>query len=419
MEQLFLVGLNHRTANVDVRECFALTSAPLPDLRTLPSVREFYVLSTCNRVELLVAGDESAPADALRTWAEACGRCSADLAPYTYALRQEEAVHHVLSVASSLDSMILGEPQILGQMKEAYRQAVERGSVGALVNRLLHKAFYTAKRVRTETGVASSAVSISYAAVELAKRIFDTMSTCRAMLIGAGEMAELAATHLMQAGVRQMTVVNRTLSRAEELARAFNARAATFESLAGHLAEADIIISSTGAVAPVITVNTVRGVLGKRRNRPMFFIDIAVPRDIETGVNTLDNVYVYDIDDLNETVAENTRQRQEEARRAERIVRDECAAFMAWYDSLNFQPTIVDLVHRHEAYAEEELARTVKRLGDRADAETVQALQAMLASLVRKINHAPISCLKAAHHEDSVQHTQLLAFTRRLFALDK
>ncbi len=421
MRQLYLIGLNHRTAGVDVREAFALSHCTP---QTWPLVldhciHEAFVLSTCNRVELLLVGSEEAPRAAMRAWASACGRTESELEPHSYIFRQEEAVRHLLSVASSLDSMVLGEPQILGQMKEAYRRSSEAGTVGTLTNRLLHKAFSTAKRVRTETGIAANAVSVSYAAVELAKRIFDDMPACRAMLIGAGEMAELAAAHLLRAGVARITVVNRTLSRAEELARHFNGAAVPFTELSEHLPEADIIISSTGAGQAVINADTVKRTLKKRRYKPMFFIDIAVPRDIDPAVNALDNVYVYDIDDLKETVEENMQQRVHEAQKARTIVEEECAAFMRWLESLELQPTIVALIRRHECYAEEELSRTLKRLGDKADPETVEAVRTMLGALVRKINHAPIAFLKASHHEHTEKQMEAVALTRRLFALDK
>ncbi|MDR2726769.1 MAG: glutamyl-tRNA reductase, partial [Deltaproteobacteria bacterium] len=354
----------------------------------------------------------------LRAWASACGQTATALEPHVYVLNGQEAVRHLFTVASSLDSMVLGEPQSLGQMKDAYRDAVKARTVGILVNRLLHKAFSTAKRVRSETAVAANAVSISYAAVELAKRIFDNMRVCRAMLVGAGEMAELAAAHLTQAGIRQLIVVNRTLSHAEELAQRFHGEAEPLDRLFDRLAEADIVITSTGAHEPLIRPDNLRPVLHTRRNQPMFFIDIAVPRDVDPAINALDNVYLYDIDDLKETVENNIRQRQDEVQKARAIIDEECAGFAAWQDGLKLQPTIVDLIRRHETYAQEELVRTIKRLGDRADAETVDALKAMLASLVRKIDHDPIAFLKAGHHDEDAR-TQVIDMTRRLFALNE
>lgn len=423
MNSMTLIGLNHRTADVAIRERFDLSHACTPDTWAIPArgvLRESWLLSTCNRVEALGIGPEGDTADALAAaWAGACGCAVEELRPHLYTLRQEDAVRHIFAVASGLDSLVLGEPQILGQMKAAYRNAVEAGSAGTLINRLLHKAFFVAKRVRTETGVSSSAVSISYAAVELAKRIFEHMHECRALLVGAGEMAELAATHLMQCGVRQLTVVNRTLSNAEQLAARFDATADSLDRLSERLVEADIIISSTGASEPIIMAEHLHPVLRKRRQRPMFFIDIAVPRDIDPRINDLDNVYLYDIDDLKDTVADNMRRRECEADKAHGIVDAECAAFIQWYHSLKLQPTIVDLIRRHETYAREELARTVKRLGRKADPETVEALTAMLDALVRKIDHDPLLFLKSGRHQSEEARTRAIDVTRRMFGLDK
>jgi glutamyl-tRNA reductase len=435
MDTITLIGLNHRTADVAVRERFALAHACAPETWAVPPqgpLREVFILSTCNRVEVLAVGDacpqscpdmceaayDEARAAILHAWANACGQTAADLEPHVCVLRGQEAVRHLFSVASSLDSMVLGEPQILGQMKDAYRDAVGAHAAGTLINRLLHKAFHVAKRVRSETAVAANAVSVSYAAVELAKRIFGDMRACRAMLVGAGEMAELAAAHLVQAGIRQLIVVNRTPAHAEELAKRFHGEAVPLDRLFDRLAEADIVIASTGAREPIIRPDALQPVLHARRNRPMFFIDIAVPRDVDPAINAFDNVYVYDIDDLKETVEDNVRQRKDEAHKALRIIDEECAAFAAWQDGLTAQPTIVDLIRRHETYAREELARTLKRLGDRADAETVDALKTMLAALVRKIDHDPIAFLKAGHH-DAQARTHAVDMIRRLFGLDK
>ena len=328
-----------------------------------------------------------------------------------------DAVRHLFSVASSLDSMILGEPQILGQLKSAYRKAAACHATGVILNRLLHKAFSVAKRVRTETAVASSAVSISYAAVELAKRIFGEMQHHKAMLVGAGEMAELAATHLLQAGVDEILVANRTFSRGEELARQFNGRALPFESLASHLTEVDIIITSTGSPDPVIRARDIRGVLKARKNRPMFFIDIAVPRDIDPDVNGLDNVYLYDIDDLKEVVEENLATRRDEAQKAAEIVGEEVDIFRQWLCSLDVQPTIVDLIQHGENAAHEEVARTLKRLGHVDDA-TREAIEVMALALVRKLNHDPIMFLKRGtmSQEGSAPRISLM---RRIFNLDQ
>ncbi|MCK9239616.1 glutamyl-tRNA reductase, partial [Desulfocurvus sp.] len=305
-QKIILVGLNHRTAGVEIREAYALAECDpcrLGLVRPEGPVTEAVTLSTCNRVEILAVADASVQPEAILSfWAETCGGSVGVLGPHVYAHQGLDAVRHLFTVASSLDSMVMGEPQILGQIKDAYRASVDHGSSKVILNRLLHKAFSVAKRVRTETAIASSAVSISYAAVELAKKIFGDMSTNRAMLVGAGEMAELAAAHLVNAGIREVLVANRTLSRAKELAGRFKGRAVPFEELTSRLPEVDIVISSTGATEAVIRARDVKPVLRARRNRPMFFIDIAVPRDIDHDVNALDNVYLYDIDDLKEVV---------------------------------------------------------------------------------------------------------------------
>ena len=324
--EIVLVGLNHRTAQVNVRERFALVNHTSPEEWALPlggPIQEALILSTCNRVELLAMGTGDVRSRMLELWASARNASPRDLEPYVYTYHNDDAVRHLFSVASSLDSMVLGEPQILGQLKDAYRKAAASHATGVILNHLLHKAFSVAKRVRTETAVASSAVSISYAAVELAKRIFGTMENHKAMLVGAGEMAELAATHLVQNGISEILVSNRTYSRAEDLARFYNGRAVPFEKLCEALREVDIVITSTGAPEAIIHASDIKAVLKARRNRPMFFIDIAVPRDVDPDVNSLDNIYLYDIDDLKEVVEENLAARRSEAIKAQAIVEED------------------------------------------------------------------------------------------------
>lgn len=417
---IFLVGLNHRTAGVDVRERFALANHCDEEHWALPctgAVSESVILSTCNRVEILAAGAGDMAEQILCNWAKARGYDVEDLRPYVYVHKNLEAVRHLFSVASSLDSMVLGEPQILGQLKTAYRKAVKSRATGVILNRLLHKAFSVAKRVRTETAVASSAVSISYAAVELAKRIFGDMREHKAMLVGAGEMAELAAMHLLQAGINDILVANRTHVRGQELAKQFNGRAIPFEQMPHYLLDVDIIITSTGSQEPIIRARDIRAALKARKNRPMFFIDIAVPRDIDPDVNGLDNVYLYDIDDLREVVEENLATRRDEAAKAAEIVNEEVAYFSKWLASLDMQPTIVDLLKKSQAIAEEELAKTLKRLGP-VDDNTREALEAMARSLVRKLNHDPIMFLKHGGMSQEGNGPRI-SVMRRIFNLDK
>lgn len=421
---IHLIGLNHRSAAVEIRERFALTDFCSPETWAVPcgdGIDEALILSTCNRVEVLVVGQGDAPRErALACWSRACGKSPGDLMPYIYQYRDKEAVRHLFFVASSLDSLVLGEPQILGQLKTAYRKAVDAGMAKLIINRLLHKSFSAAKRIRTETAVASSAVSISYAAVELAKRIFEDMGSHEALLIGAGEMAELAAMHLMQAGIRRIRVANRTMSRAQELASRIQGEAVPFDRLLDDLVETDIVISSTGAPEAIIHAADMRDVLRRRKHRPMFLIDIAMPRDIDPGVNNLDNIYLYDIDDLKEVVEENLSQRREEAEKAKAIVDAEVEEFCAWMHSLVLQPTIVDLVRRGESIMREELALTFKRLGT-VDDSTREALEIMADSLVRRFNHAPLSFLRNGFHDGEEHgHDAMRAVDtiRRVFQLD-
>jgi glutamyl-tRNA reductase len=421
-QELYLAGLNHCTAPVEVRETFAETSLPAPLLDTLLASapdenNETFVLSTCNRVEILFVGTgESSRANMLQRWSRACGKPVEELLPYVYSCSGAEAVKHFFSVASSLDSMVLGEPQVLGQIKEAYRTARDRCSMGVLLNRLLQKAFSVAKRVRSETGIGSAAVSISYAAVELAKRIFGDMPAHKAMLIGAGEMAELAATHLVNAGIKSLLVVNRTYERAVTLAAQYKGLPAPFDDLFKHLAEVDIVISSTGSTDAIIQAKDIAPLMHQRKNRPIFFIDIAVPRDIDPDVNALDNIFLYDIDDLQEVVQDNLTQRREEAVKARAIVEEETAGFMRWYQSLRLKPTIVDLIQRTENITRTEWERVARRLNP--DAETREILQRMLASIAQKYNHAPITFLKERFAEDNTD-LEVIAQIRRLFKLDE
>ena len=418
-----LVGLNHRTAPVEIRERFALsetTPADLDDLQDDGSIREIMLLSTCNRVEVLAvsAQGQNPGEQIIKAWEHACGAEPGTLAGYTYVHSDLQAVRHVFRVASSLDSMVLGEPQILGQLKDAYRLAVDHNTSRVIINRLMHKAFSVAKRIRTETAIAQSAVSISYAAVELAKEIFGDLSRRTAMLVGAGEMAELAAAHLINDGIASLLVTNRTLARAQELAQRFQGQAVPFSSLFDSLNTADIVISSTGASQTVIQARDMRQVLKKRKYRPIFFIDIAVPRDIDPDVNRLDNVYLYDIDDLKGVVEENLAQRREEAQAAEVIVEEEVLHFEEWLKSLALTPTIVDLLEHGESIAHKEIQKTLKNLGPDVSPEVVKAIETLGASLSRKLYHFPITFLKRrSQEEDSCQY--FVSLIRRMFDLDQ
>jgi len=309
------IGMNHETAPVEVRECLARDlgnpEKVLTSLKEFPTVKESMFISTCNRVEVLftTADLSKSREEVLALFSKLGGIAEESFSSSLYIHQNMEAVSHVFRVASSLDSMVLGEPQILGQIKEAYSKATREKRTGVILNRLLHKAFHVAKRVRTETGISDAAVSVSYAAVELAKKIFRDLSGKKALLIGAGEMAELAAKHLLSHGVSSISVANRTFERAVELAGVFRGTPVSFDEITAQLMEVDIVISSTASQTYVITQEKVKNSFRKRKNRPIFFIDIAVPRDVDPAVNDLPNVYVYDIDDLKGVVQLNMAQR--------------------------------------------------------------------------------------------------------------
>jgi glutamyl-tRNA reductase len=333
-----------------------------------------------------------------------------------YVFKGPEAVQHIFKVASSLDSMVVGEPQILGQLKNAFRRAVDHQATGAILNKLLHKSFSVAKRVRTETGIASHAVSIGYAAVELARKIFGDLAGHRVMLIGAGEMAELAAEHLLSHGASQIVVANRTLERAVRLAQRWNGRAASLEEVPELLAEVDIVISSTGSPEVVVKADTVRAVIKKRKHRPLFFVDIAVPRDVDPAVNRLDNVYLYDIDDLENVVAANRDARSKEAVRAERIIEEETLTFLKWLETLDTFPTIVALKDKAERVRVAELKKTLGKIGDLRP-EQVEAIDVLTRSLTNKLIHDPIIFIKTAGRHGRKDAN--LDVARRVLGLDR
>ncbi len=422
-QEIYLTGLNHRTAQVSIRECFALSDEnPYAQnfFHSGSPIQEILILSTCNRVEILAVGnkDEQVGAYLLEQWTKLCGQPSNILPQYAYNYSGEQAVRHLFTVASSLDSMILGEPQILGQLKAAYRDAVQNKTTGTILNRLVHKAFSVAKRVRTETDIASSAVSISYAAVELAKKIFGNLEHLQAMLIGAGEMAELAATHLLNAGVQQILVANRTFSNGEELAEKLNGQAVKFENLSECLDSVDIIISSTGASTTILEAQTIQKVMRRRKNKPMFFIDIAVPRDIDPSVNLLDNVYLYDIDDLKDVVQENMQTRQDAALQAQKIVDEETEKFQLWQQGLDIKPTIVNLLEKAEELAYREIKKSSKQILTCQDENEVQAvLETLALSIARKICLEPVDFLKRKNKNGQGQ--EATGLIRRIFNLSE
>ncbi|MBD5607777.1 MAG: glutamyl-tRNA reductase [Desulfovibrio sp.] len=413
-----LIGLNHRTAGVDVRERFALTDYCSPETWALPSsdiLNESLILSTCNRVELLGVGTGDLDNHIISLWSTAKNEPREELERHIYIYHNLDAVRHIFNVASSLDSMVIGEPQILGQLKKAYKNASEAKKTGSILNRLLHKAFSVAKRVRNETAVASSAVSISYAAVELAKRIFGQMNEQTALLIGAGEMAELAATHLLQAGIQKIFIVNRTLIRAQELAKKFNGQAVAFENLPEILSQSDIVIASTGSPSPIIGTKEMEEALKVRKNSPMFMIDIAVPRDIDPAVNALDNLYLYDIDDLRGVVEENRLARKSEAIKASAIVEEEAAIFNSWLRGLEIEPTIKALLNKESKVCEAELSKAMKKLGALTPGQK-ETIEALARSIAGKLSRDPLMYLKGGM--DNRDRRERINLVRGIYRLD-
>ena len=417
------IGMSHNTAPVELRECLASE----PDnavrafsfMRDIECVKEGLFLSTCNRVEALfiTSPDESGKAmDSIISLISGLGNMAVeDLGSNLYTLEDMDAVRHVFRIASSLDSMIVGEAQILGQIKAAYADAVRQKTSGVILNRLMHKAFHVAKRVRTETEICESAVSISYAAVELAKKIFHVLDGKKALLIGAGEMAELAARHLVTQGVSSMFVANRTFKRAVMVAEAFNAQPLSFEEIETHLSRVDIVVTSTGASEYVITRDQVKSAFRKRRNRPLFFIDIAVPRDVQPEVNELNNVYVYDIDDLKGVVRLNMSQRRQEAVRAESIVEEEVIKFERWLKTLAVVPTIVSLREKAESIIQGELKKSGSALEELSSAEK-EAVLTLTRSIADKVLADPIIYLKGKVDRPTLD--TYVDLTRKLFSLD-
>ena len=417
----FVVGISHKTAPIEVRERLAFPEDRLPDaLRLaagLPGVSETLILSTCNRVEV-VARAEDPQQDLTQTLqrflSDYHDLSPQDLQPHLYHYRQREAIRHLFRVASSLDSMIIGESQILGQVKEAHALARSVGTLRGPLDEALTRSFFVAKRVRSETGIASAAVSISYAAVELARKIFDSLEGKRILLVGAGKMSELAARHLAVHGGSQVFVANRTPERAAEMATALQGRAVPFEQLFEYAAQCDILISSTAAPQFLIRKPDVQRLLGERKNRPIFLIDIAVPRNIDPEVNKLDNIFLYDIDDLQQVVNANLKERLREAQKGEQIAEQEVEKFLRWLKTLDVVPTIIDLQAQLEQIRRQEIARVEGQLGNLTPAQR-QAIETMTKGLVHKVLHSPITELKSLSQDpDGIR---LVETVRRIFKL--
>jgi glutamyl-tRNA reductase len=414
-----LIGVNHKTAPVEVRERLAIPDSRLPEaLRSFThhtGIEEGLILSTCNRVEL-IARTQNGSADLRAFLSDFFKMERSVIDPHLYEYRERDAVRHLFRVASSLDSMVIGEAQILGQVKEAYATARALGAVNSQLDQLLTRAFAVAKRVRTETSVGSSAVSVASVAVELAKKIFGSLNGKSVYLVGAGKMTELAARHLLANGAASIFVANRTYDRAIRLAQKFNGQAIEFNRLYETCDRADIVITSTGAPHAIFRREHGELFLSRRKNRPMFFIDIAVPRDVDPEMNKVDGLFVYDIDDLQQAIASHVADRKKEAEKAENIINSEVERFQARIQTLDVVPTIVSLQDHLETIRQAEIDRVRGRLGT-ITPDQEMAIEALTRGIVNKIMHTPISTLKTAARE--AESTTVIELVRRIFNLQE
>ncbi|HYA12474.1 MAG TPA: glutamyl-tRNA reductase [Thermodesulfovibrionales bacterium] len=418
--KIIVVGLNHNTADVEVREKVAFNESRLEEglrkFRELPEVEEAVILSTCNRVELYANVKDTVKAsESIKTFLSEfhdINMALLDKALYIY--DDVNAIRHIFKVASSLDSMVIGEPQILGQLKEAFEIALEKKMTGILLNRLMKKAISVAKRVRRETRIAENAVSISFAAVELAKKIFTDLSEKVFMLLGAGEMAELAARHLMRNGVKEVIVANRSYSRACELAKEFTGRPVKLDDFLQEMVHSDIVICSTGAPHYILLKDQMQRVMKDRKQRPVFLIDISVPRNIDPKINDLDNVYLYNIDDLQGIVDTNMFERKKEAEKAEKIIEEEIEPFLKWLSSLDSVPTIVALRERAEEIKREEFEKLMNRFPDMEEGQK-KAIEYMASAIMNKLIHPPTVALK----EDPEDKDLMIAIIKKLYGIEE
>jgi len=411
---LYTLGLNHATAPVEVRERVAFPPDALGDaLRDLIGarrVKEAAILSTCNRTEVYFHGDDPDP---VANWlADFHNLPQGTLSPYVYTLPQDQAVAHAFRVASGLDSMVLGEPQILGQMKHAVRSAEAAGSLGLVLNRLFQRTFAVAKDVRTQTDIGSASISMAAAAVKLAERIFPSIADQRLLLIGAGEMIELAAAHFAAKTPKSITVANRTFERGSQLAARLDAEAITLQELPDRLAQFDIIVTCTASTLPILGKGTLERVIKQRRHMPVFIVDLAVPRDVEPEAAELDDVFLYSVDDLSEIVKDNLQIRREAVVQAEQMIADQTVHFLRWLEGRTIVPTITALHGHHEGLRSEELERARKML--MAGATPDQVLEALARGLTNKFLHAPLSALNAA---GEAERAELIALFQHVYKL--
>ncbi len=416
---ILVIGLNHKTAPIEVREKVAFDGTKLEEaisiLKKSDVVKENIILSTCNRVEIYAGvNNVDSGIEGIKNFLSDFHKVSRDLLDKSLYLHTgTDAIRHMYRVASSLDSMVVGEPQILGQLKDAYDAALKNKTTGVVLNKLMRKSVSVAKRIRTETKIAESAVSISFAAVELARKIFEDLSTKSFMLIGAGEMAELAARHLINSGVKDVFITNRTKARAEELALEFHGKVVIFDNFVQELLHTDIVICSTGAAHYVLLKEQVHRMMKERKQKPMFIIDISVPRNVDPQINDLDNVYLYDVDSLQGIVDTNIQERAREAEKAEQIVDEEIGSFLKWQASLAATPTIVALRNKAEEIRKTEFEKTIKKLGP-LEEEKIKAIEYLTTSIVNKLIHTPTAALKS---EDSDKEV-MLDVIQKLFQLE-
>ena len=421
--EIFIVGLNHRSAPIEVRESVAFEKSQITEalglLRNLSAVRESVILTTCNRVEVVAAAPETDRAmQAVKGFLDQqrSSSINGSLSDHLYTYRGSDAVRHLFRVAASLDSMVVGEPQILGQLKEHYNVAQKAGTVGAVLHRLFHKSFFVAKRVRTETGIASRAVSVSSVAVELAARIFDRFEEKTVMLIGAGKMGDLMARHLQRCGVKSIMVTNRTFERAVELAEKIRGNPIRYDDFPRYLQLADLVIGCAGASEVLVDAGMVEKVLRERKQAAMFFIDIGDRRNFDPEINAIDNAYIYNIDDLKSVAEENLNERSSEAEKAECIVQEEVGSFLDWVSSLEQVPTITALIEKLELIRQKEITKSLSgSLKDLSERQK-QAMEDMTAAMMKKVLHAPIMHLK--QNADSEYELMYIAALKRLFDLE-
>lgn len=414
---LLALGLNHTTAPVEIREKVAFSGEILPgvlsELKQYQGIDEVAILSTCNRTEIYCSLDDASQPELVAWLSRFHKLTQQDIRPFMYTYPDANAVKHILRVACGLDSMVLGEPQVLGQLKSAYKAAVSAGSIGQLLGRLFQHSFHVAKEIRSNTEIGNHPVSIAFAAVRLGQQIFGDLSDRTALLVGAGETIELTARHLHDKGLHRMIIANRTLDRSQHLANEFSAYAIGLDDIPQHLDEADIVITSTGSQLPLISKEMVRQAIRKRKHKPMYIVDIAVPRDVEPQTGELDDVYLYTVDDLQGVIDESIRNRKEAARQAEEIIDTQVSQFMDWMFSLDTVSTIRAIRDNAEKVQQEAVEAVLRRLRQGENPEIL--LQELGRSLTNKLVHAPSAQLRNSTPE---QRDELLRAARKLFAID-